>query len=169
MVYLFLTGLSFHWRGQVFSRCSEQGLVFAVVRRLLTVEACLVVEPGSRRMGFSSCSTGLSSCGSWTLEWTGFGSGGTRALVALGTWARTRNFPGPGIKPVSPALAGGFLSTVSPGKPCYQPFLMDLTVNREKLKLSFYKGNLAGWVLVWNASNWLHTVGAIRAEFRLWQ
>ena len=33
-------------------------------------------------------------------------------LVTLGTW----NLPGPGIKPVSPALAGGFLSTVPPGK-----------------------------------------------------
>ena len=27
-----------------------------------------------------------------------------------------RNLPGPGIKPVSPALAGRFLSTVPPGK-----------------------------------------------------
>ena len=33
-------------------------------------------------------------------------------LVTLGTW----NLPRPGIKPVSPALAGGFLSTVPPGK-----------------------------------------------------
>ena len=44
-------------------------------------------------MGFSSCSSqGLSSCSSW-------------ALVAHGMWDL----------PVSPALAGGFLSTVPPG------------------------------------------------------
>ena len=27
------------------------------------------------------------------------------------------NLPGPGLEPVSPALAGGFLTTVPPGKP----------------------------------------------------
>ena len=31
-----------------------------------------------------------------------------------GTW----DLPGPGIKPVSPAVAGGFLTTVPPGKSC---------------------------------------------------
>ena len=33
-------------------------------------------------------------------------------LVLHGSWS----FPGPRIKPTSPALAGGFLSTVPPGK-----------------------------------------------------
>ena len=28
------------------------------------------------------------------------------------------DLPGPGLEPVSPALAGGFLTTVPPGKPC---------------------------------------------------
>ena len=28
------------------------------------------------------------------------------------------NLPGPGIEPLSTALAGGFLTTVPPGKPC---------------------------------------------------
>ena len=28
-----------------------------------------------------------------------------------------RDLPGPGIKPVSPELAGGFLTTAPPGKP----------------------------------------------------
>ena len=27
------------------------------------------------------------------------------------------DFPGPGLEPVSPALAGGFLTTAPPGKP----------------------------------------------------
>ena len=30
------------------------------------------------------------------------------------------DLPGPGIEPVSPALAGGFLTTAPPGKPCGQ-------------------------------------------------
>ena len=28
-----------------------------------------------------------------------------------------RDLPGPGLEPVSPALAGGFLTTAPPGKP----------------------------------------------------
>ena len=42
--------------------------------------------------------------------------------VALGLWRvgsvvqGMRNLPGPGIEPVSPALAGKFLSTLPPGK-----------------------------------------------------
>ena len=44
---------------------------------------------------------------------TGFGSCGTRPQWSWGMW----DLPGPGIKPVSPSLAGGFLSTEPPGKP----------------------------------------------------
>ena len=33
-------------------------------------------------------------------------------LVVHGTW----DLPGPGLEPVSPALAGGFLTTAPPGK-----------------------------------------------------
>ena len=32
------------------------------------------------------------------------------------------DLPGPGIEPVSPALAGGFLTTVPPGKSCASVF-----------------------------------------------
>ena len=32
------------------------------------------------------------------------------------------DLPEPGLEPVSPALAGGFLTTVPPGKPCLQVF-----------------------------------------------
>ena len=32
------------------------------------------------------------------------------------------DLPGPGLEPVSPALAGGFLTTVPPGKPPTQAF-----------------------------------------------
>ena len=58
-----------------------------------------------RRMGFSSC-------GSRALE---------RRLSSWGAWASLLHgmwdLPGPGLKPVSPALAGRFLSTAPPGKP----------------------------------------------------
>ena len=54
----------------------------------------------------------LSSCGSQALELR-LSSGGAWAGLLRGMW----DLPGPGIEPVSPALAGGFLTTVPPGKP----------------------------------------------------
>ena len=55
---------------------------------------------------------GLNSCGSWALEHR-LSSCGARALLLCGMW----DLPGPGLEPVSPALAGGFLTTVPSGKP----------------------------------------------------
>ena len=52
----------------------------------------LLRNMGSRRMGFSSCAT-------W-------------AELPCGMW----DFPGPRVKPLSPALAGGFLTKGPPGK-----------------------------------------------------
>ena len=67
----------------------------------------LLQSTGSRRMGFSSCSTWSralerrpSSCGAW-------------AQLLRGMW----DLPRPGLEPLSPALAGGFLTTAPPGKP----------------------------------------------------
>ena len=54
---------------------------------------------------------GLSSCGSWDPECR-FSSCGARASLLRGMW----DLPGPGLEPVSPALAGGFLTTAPPGK-----------------------------------------------------
>ena len=54
----------------------------------------------------------LSSCGSRALEHR-LSSCGTQAHLICGMW----DVPGPGIEPVSPALAGGFLTTAPPGKP----------------------------------------------------
>ena len=56
-------------------------------------------------------SRGLSSCGSRALEHR-LSSCGTWAQLLCGMW----DLPGPGIEPMSPALAGGFLTTVPPGK-----------------------------------------------------
>ena len=54
---------------------------------------------------------GLSSCGSRALE-RRLSSCGARAQLLHGMW----DLPGPGLEPVSPALAGRFLTTVPPGK-----------------------------------------------------
>ena len=53
----------------------------------------LLQSMGSRRVGFSSC--------------------GARASLLRAMWVP----PGPGLEPVSPALAGRFLTTVPSGKP----------------------------------------------------
>ena len=65
----------------------------------------LLQSMGSRHAGFSSCGTRclerrLSSCGTW-------------ALLLHSMW----DLPGPGIEPMSPALAGRFSTTAPPGKP----------------------------------------------------
>ena len=54
----------------------------------------------------------FSSCGSRVLE-RRLSSCGTRAYLLCGMW----DLPRPGLEPVSPALAGGFLTTAPPGKP----------------------------------------------------
>ena len=54
---------------------------------------------------------GLSSCGSRALELR-LSSCGSRAWLLCGMW----DLPRPGLKPVSPVLAGGFLTTAPPGK-----------------------------------------------------
>ena len=55
---------------------------------------------------------GFRSCGPWALE---------HRLSSCDAWAKLFHgiwdLPGPGIEPVSPGLAGGFLSTEPPGKP----------------------------------------------------
>ena len=74
-----------------FSSCGEQGLL----------SGCGVLGP--------PC--GGSSCGSWTLaRWLSHCD--AQAWLSHGTQVPPR----PGLKPVSPALAGGFLTTGLPGK-----------------------------------------------------
>ena len=86
-----MLGLRFYARA--FSSCSKQGPLFITVRGPLTVAASLVAEHKlqTRR---------LSSCGSW-------------AQLLRGMWDLSR----PGLKPVSPALAGRLPTTEPPGKP----------------------------------------------------
>ena len=65
----------------------------------------LLWSTGSRHMGFGSC-------GSRALE-RRLSSYGSQALLLRGMW----DIPRPGLKPMSPALAGRFLTTAPPGKP----------------------------------------------------
>ena len=46
-----------------------------------------------------------------------------------------RSLPRPGTEPVSPALAGGFLSTVSPGKSPFQSSSIFLSVSLSLIHL----------------------------------
>ena len=103
----------FFWLHWVF--VAGHGLSLAAVSRGYSSLRCagfslrwllLLRSTGSRREGFSSCGSQaldhrLSSCG-------------TRASELCGMW----DLPGPGLEPVSPALAGRFLTTAPPGKPC---------------------------------------------------
>ena len=69
---------------------------------------------GARALGARAsvvASHRLSSCGSRALE-RRLSSCDTQAQLLCGMWG----LPRPGLEPVSPALAGGFLTTAPPGK-----------------------------------------------------
>ena len=63
------------------------------------------VEPGLQAQASVTVARGLSSCG---------------ALHIRGTW----DLPGPGIEPTFFALAGGFLTTVPPGKSLFSIYFL---------------------------------------------
>ena len=111
--FFFLAALGLRCCTWVFSSCGEQGLLFTAVRGLLIAVASLCC--GARAVGARASvvvAHGLSSCGARALECR-LSSCGARALLLRVMW----DLPRPGFKPVSPALAGGFLTTVPPGKP----------------------------------------------------
>ena len=67
-IYLFMAALGLRCCVWAFSSCSERGLLFIVVRRLLTAVASRF---GARALGAQASvvvARGLSSCGSWALE-----------------------------------------------------------------------------------------------------
>ena len=89
---LYLDVLGLHCHAQAFSSCSKLGL------------------PSSSGAQTSHCSS--FPCAEHGLQACRLSSHSTRALLFHGMW----NLPRPGIEPVSPALAGGFLTTGPPGK-----------------------------------------------------
>ena len=96
---LWCTGFSLWW-------------LFLLGAWALGMGASVVVAHGLSSCGSWALECRLSSCGSCALECR-LSSCGTRALLLCGMW----DLPGSGLKPVSPALAGGFLTPVPPRKP----------------------------------------------------
>ena len=95
---------------RLFSSCNELGLLWRCGAGLLIAQASSC--GGALALGH----VGFSSCGSQVPE--------RRLMVVVhrlscpGTW----DFPGLGIKPVSPALAGGFFTSEPPGKSAHEAF-----------------------------------------------
>ena len=73
-------------------------------------------------LGLRCCMQAFSSCG----EQGSLSSCGVQPPRSCGMWAQLPhslwNPPGPGIEPMLPALAGGFLHTGPPGKSIYSIF-----------------------------------------------
>ena len=95
-IYLFiyfLAVLGLHFCARAFSSWGKRGPLFIAVRGPLTVAASPVVEHRLQTRRLSSC--------------------GSRAQLLRGMC----DLPRPGLEPASPALAGRFSTTASPGKP----------------------------------------------------
>ena len=90
--------LGLHFCVRAFSSCGERGPLFIAVRGPLTITASLVAEHRLQTRRLSNC--------------------GSRAQLLRGMW----DPPGPGLEPVSPALAGRLSTTVPPGKPSWVIF-----------------------------------------------
>ena len=89
---------------QAFSSCGKWGYSLLWCKGFSLWWLPLLQSTGSRHAGFSSC-------GSWALECR-CSSCGTGALLLLSMC----NLPRPGLKPMSPALTGRFLTTAPPGE-----------------------------------------------------
>ena len=110
--FILLAGLGRRCCARAFSSCGERGLLCCGAQashcngftcwgaRALGAWASVVVTRGLSSCGSQALEHRLSSCGAW-------------AQLLRGMW----DLPGPGLEPVSPALAGGFLTTEPPGKP----------------------------------------------------
>ena len=105
---------------------------------LLIAVVLLLWSMGSRSTGSVVVARGLSSCGLRALE-RRLSSCGARAYLLCGMW----DLPGPGLEPVSPALTGGFLTTVPPGKTLLYIIYLLVFVN---VGFNFSKGMVATWL-----------------------
>ena len=91
IIYIFLAVLGLHCCAWAFSSCDLQGLLQCMGSTLLCLLLLGVWALGPQASAAVVC--GLSSCAAWV-------------QLTSGMW----NLPGPTIEPVSPALAGEFLS-----------------------------------------------------------
>ena len=92
-IYLFLAVLGLRFCARAFSSRGKRGPLLIAVRGPLTIAASLVAEHRLQTRRLSGC--------------------GSRAQSLRGMW----DPPRPGLKPVSPALAGRLSTTAPPGKP----------------------------------------------------
>ena len=90
--------LGLRFCARAFSSCGKWGPLFIAMHGPLTIAASLVAENRLQTCRLSNC--------------------GSRAQLLRGMW----DLPGPGLEPVSHALAGGFLTTAPPEKPCWKIF-----------------------------------------------
>ena len=104
-IYLFLAVLGLRFCARAFSSCGKRGPLFIAVRGPLTIVASFVAEHRLQTHRLSSC--------------------GSRAQLLCGMW----DLPRPGLKPVSPALAGRFSTTTPPGKPRHCSFDLHFSNN----------------------------------------
>ena len=88
-----MAALGLRFCARAFSCCGKWGPLFIAVRGPLTIMASLAVEHRLQTRSLSNC--------------------GSRAQLLRGML----DLPRPGLEPVSPALAGRFSTTASPGKP----------------------------------------------------
>ena len=91
-MYLFMAVLGLRFCARALSSRGKRGPLCIAVHGPLTIAASLVAEHRLQTRRLSSC--------------------GSRAQPLHGTW----DPPGPGHEPASPPLAGGFSTTVPPGK-----------------------------------------------------
>ena len=107
-IYLFMTVLGLSFCVRAFSSCGKWGPLFIAVRGPLFIVGSgpftIAAPPVA---GHRLQTRRLSSCGS-------------RAQLRRGMW----DLPRPGLKPVSPALAGRFSTTAPSGKPKLSLFLI---------------------------------------------
>ena len=87
--------LGLRFCARAFSSYGKRGPLFIAVRGPLTVAVSLVAEHRLQTLRLSNC--------------------GSRAWSLCGMW----DLPRPGLKPMSPALAGRFSTTAPQGKPYF--------------------------------------------------
>ena len=107
---------------QAFSSCGGRGYSLLQCVGFSLLWLLSLQSTGSRHAGFSSCGTWASVAVAHGLQ----SAGSVVVAHRLSCSAARGIFPDIGLEPASPALAGGFLTTVPPGKPTESVFKIAL-------------------------------------------
>ena len=136
-IYLFLAVLGLRFCVRAFSSCSKRGPLFIAVHGPLTIAASLVAKHRLQTRRLSNC--------------------GSRAQLLRGMW----DPPRPGPEPVSPALAGGLLTTAPPGNPPPNIFIMKNFKHRKSQENCTANPHLSGFSLPWRTPHTLPSIPQI--------